>query len=408
MPAFAQTDNGALIRSLLQQLVQLQTQLQTLLLQLLTQRSASGLPTVPAPQPIPWPDEIPVTTNLPLIVISPNGGETWSIGSLVTVKFAVSSPKEKFNVYLVKDGTGCFMGTVPVSANRYAYSREYSFILSSGMGNNCTINPGQYRIHVTRWSDSTGNDFNVEDFSDNYFTISTSTSTSSVLLELAPIFKVTGITATRSRTDGVMIGWTQSRFLTQPATFFVYRCSISNTNSCVEISPRGGLLAQGYFFDTGAMANVDYYYAINTIIGNKMESGLAISTTAIGRRMADFINPAISNVILDKNSYRVGDRYTITWMIASVPPVVNKPNVSIGLLNETIHTPVYNLAVGTDAREGINSYSGVIPAGVGDISSTVSTGRYYFNVRLIATNYGQDGTSEVASGRGQILIPISK
>jgi hypothetical protein len=109
--------------------------------------------------------------DLPKItVLSPNGGESYKIGDTATIRWSSSLLDGKVAIYLVRSGKeGCSVGIVPASAG------SYSFQLSSNSGHSCTVSEGQYQMSINKWSDVTGNDFNVEDMSDSFFTISTVT-----------------------------------------------------------------------------------------------------------------------------------------------------------------------------------------------------------------------------------------
>jgi len=154
-------------------------------------------------------------------------------------------------------------------------------------------------------------------------------------------------------------------------------------------------------------------YKVQVILGEVMQSNyLAFRISSPSDPVVIFPNPPeivtrpsliISNVNMDKNSYNVGDRYTVTWDLSDTPPVEANAHIGIALFNEE-GVRVYNLVntcdhvsdcVNIPAVKGKGTYTGVIPAGVGKIGRSVSTGKYKFEVMVIANKaFETDGVSE--------------
>ncbi|MHB8710231.1 MAG: peptidoglycan-binding domain-containing protein [Minisyncoccota bacterium] len=107
-----------------------------------------------------------------ITVLSPNGGETLSVGQQTTIRWSSSNLSGNVSVYLnSSDGGDCLLNTVPVSQG----------YLTMGLSNyQCpniprTITAGQYKVLLNTDTNPNNNVLGVNDSSDNYFTVNVAT-----------------------------------------------------------------------------------------------------------------------------------------------------------------------------------------------------------------------------------------
>jgi hypothetical protein len=96
-----------------------------------------------------------------VIVVSPNGGETWTIGTPATITWATSSPAA-VKIELFKDNAFCMTicSLAPATTSSYTWTPPNTLIPAS-----------TYKVKITVMSSSTVGGY---DFSDNFFTIGSS------------------------------------------------------------------------------------------------------------------------------------------------------------------------------------------------------------------------------------------
>jgi hypothetical protein len=105
-----------------------------------------------------------------ITVLSPNGGESYKMGDTLNVEWRAND-LDKVNIYLFRDNGGCSIATPSATGS------EFSFRLNESVGACSNIAPGKYKIHIAKFTDTVtgGSDWNVEDYSDSEFTITSAT-----------------------------------------------------------------------------------------------------------------------------------------------------------------------------------------------------------------------------------------
>ncbi|MBI2474692.1 MAG: peptidoglycan-binding protein [Candidatus Taylorbacteria bacterium] len=110
-----------------------------------------------------------------ITVLSPNGGENWSLGQSQTIRWNSSSLTGNITVYVrYQDGDGgvCRVGTVPVSYGSFTFTPASNTPCSSGISQ---LVPGQYKVRLIGEGQSSTSDLGIYDDSNTNFTITSAT-----------------------------------------------------------------------------------------------------------------------------------------------------------------------------------------------------------------------------------------
>ena len=125
--------------------------------------STTPPPSTPPP-PLPPPPPVTVTSGTSVQVVSPNGGEVWTVGSGRTIQWNVVNPPLGFSASIdLVDASGNVVSAIAPKTNAAAGVNSYGWIVPS------SVSQGSYRVRVTCRDGAS-----CSDSSDGTFTIAKS------------------------------------------------------------------------------------------------------------------------------------------------------------------------------------------------------------------------------------------
>jgi len=210
----------------------------------------------------------PVTTTPSVKVVSPNGGETLTIGTPYTIKLSSTGDVGNVAVYLVKDNNSCMMYTTSALTTQISYTPTTA-------DSNCFMGYGQYKVQVIKWMQGGGADYSIQDSSDNYFTIAAPT-TAPTIASITPTSGRTGSSVVLSgtgfsSTDRVVFGGFDN--IGNGYGLTLYPTNVTSTQMTFSVP---ALMSSSY---TGTFTV--YVQNINNNISNKVQFAIIAPTTAI-------------------------------------------------------------------------------------------------------------------------------
>jgi hypothetical protein len=124
--------------------------------------------TVASPTPVTETsiEKQPLNRGTTLKLISPNGGESWSVGKTFEIKWSAPTDSTQIRIYLIDDRTGSRQAEPLLIANVSAQIGKYSWIVPSTIVPNKATDKGTFKIEIEETSLR-----GYTDSSDNYFNI---------------------------------------------------------------------------------------------------------------------------------------------------------------------------------------------------------------------------------------------